>query len=287
MTQSTVKNFNLLERELMENFAPMLAHEWEKSQSRVIYPVYAQPKLNGMRCVSVESGFWSRTGKSIVSMPALLSETKKYFPDLALDGELYSDTLCFEDTISVARKSVNINEGTAVKYWVYDAYMSHTPFKERFEHLKRRFAEVAPIRIRLVATFECPTPEAVTKYLNFFIEAGYEGAILRNPCGDYEVGKRSYNLLKLKLWKDMEVKVVGFERGAGRNYSRLGALVCELPHTQGLQVRVGTGLSDVDRETIWNNSEEYLERVCTIKYQELTNAGIPRFPSFLTWREEE
>ncbi len=53
----------------------------------------------------------------------------------------------------------------------------------------------------------------------------------------------------------------------------------ELPG--GTRFKVGTGLSDAERE-----SPPALGAIVTFRYQELTDAGVPRFPSFVGERHD-
>jgi len=48
---------------------PMLAKSYDDYKDELKYPVYSQPKLDGIRCVVKKDGMWSRNGKPIVSAP--------------------------------------------------------------------------------------------------------------------------------------------------------------------------------------------------------------------------
>jgi DNA ligase-1 len=102
--------------------------------------------------------------------------------------------------------------------------------------------------------------------------------MLREPGSPYVVG-RSPTLLKVKRFRDAEARVVGHQPGAGRHRGRLGALLVELAN--GVQFAVGTGLSDAERA-----SPPPAGSVITFRYQELTEAGVPRFPSYVGLRED-
>jgi DNA ligase-1 len=107
---------------------------------------------------------------------------------------------------------------------------------------------------------------------------GGEGLMLRRPGSKYEVG-RSSSLLKVKSFFDAEARVVEYSAGAGKHKGRIGALVVELPN--GNRFSVGTGLSDKERQ-----SPPPIGSIITFRYQELTDAGIPRFPSFVRIRPD-
>jgi DNA ligase-1 len=80
--------------------------------------------------------------------------------------------------------------------------------------------------------------------------------------------------LKVKSFKDDEARVVGHVPGAGRHKGRTGALEVELRN--GKRFNVGTGLSDAERE-----SPPPVGSIITFRYQELSDDGVPRFPSYV------
>jgi DNA ligase-1 len=103
-------------------------------------------------------------------------------------------------------------------------------------------------------------------------QAGGEGVMLRQPGSAYE-RKRSSTLLKVKTFHDAEATVIGYEPGTGRNAFTIGALVAQLP--DGTQFRVSSGLTDAARQ-----NPPSVGSVFTFKFQEMTDGGVPRFPSF-------
>jgi DNA ligase-1 len=81
-------------------------------------------------------------------------------------------------------------------------------------------------------------------------------------------------LLKVKTFHDAEAIVVDHVPGAGKHKGRLGALVVEMP--DGTRFNVGTGYSDKERE-----SPPALGEIITYRYQELSDGGVPRFPTYV------
>ena len=75
---------------------PMLAHVYAKRGDKITFPAYAQPKLDGMRCIAIKKGnsvtLWTRTRKPIVSCPHIEEAIAIQFAgqDITLDGELYN-----------------------------------------------------------------------------------------------------------------------------------------------------------------------------------------------------
>ena len=102
--------------------------------------------------------------------------------------------------------------------------------------------------------------------------------MLRQPESRYEVG-RSITLLKVKTFHDAEARVLEHLKGAGRHKGRLGALLVELAN--GTQFSVGTGFSDAER-----GAPPPVGSVITFRYQELSDGGVPRFPSYIGVRRD-
>ncbi len=100
--------------------------------------------------------------------------------------------------------------------------------------------------------------------------------MLRQPGSRYEAG-RSATLLKAKRFHDAEARVIEHLPGAGRHKGRLGALAVVLP--DGTEFSVGTGFSDAQRER-----PPAVGSLITFRYQELTDRGVPRFPTFVRTR---
>jgi len=100
---------------------------------------------------------------------------------------------------------------------------------------------------------------------------GAEGLMLRQPGSLYE-GCRSSTLLKVKTFLDDEATVVGYEDGKGRHKGRVGSIILSW---EGKEFKVGTGLSDKERE-----DPPPIGSKITFKYQELSTGGIPRFPVY-------
>jgi DNA ligase-1 len=125
---------------------------------------------------------------------------------------------------------------------------------------------------------ECGGLSHLTTELARVESLGGEGLMLRQPGSGYEVG-RSLTLLKVKTFRDDEARVVEYLAGAGRHKGRLGALLVEL--ADGTRFAVGTGFSDAER-----GSPPAVGSLITFRYQELSEGGVPRFPSYVGTRDD-
>ena len=60
-------------------FSPMLAKDWNDYKDGIKFPLYSQPKLDGIRCVVRADGMWTRNGKQIVSAPHIFEASTPDF----------------------------------------------------------------------------------------------------------------------------------------------------------------------------------------------------------------
>ena len=127
-------------------FEPMLAKDWHKEKAKIKYPIYSQPKLDGIRCIVRKNGMWSRNGKQIISAPHIYEAMKHLFidnPDLTFDGELYADKLAndFNAICSLVKKTkptwADLNESKdKIEYHIYDLPSHKGKFSERYKFIK-------------------------------------------------------------------------------------------------------------------------------------------------------
>lgn len=259
----------------------MLAHKIEDKRSSVVFPGYVQPKLDGVRCILTDDGFYSRSGKKILGVPELEVLTINAFNDIPLDGELYSTSMTFQQIVASVRRTKNVAEDIRVKYHVYDVATNEL-YSMREERLS---TDMYPNRVVRVSTYKVLNwPELEARMEQFLIE-GYEGLMYRHPTAPYQFGKRSKYLLKYKHMKTEDATCIGYKEGKGKHEGMLGALQCVCEDDS--VVWVGTGFDDAQRYTYWQRRIMLIDRILTIKYQEKTDGGVSRFPVFVAWRDYE
>lgn len=227
-------------------------------------------KLDGVRAFWDGTQFVSRLGNKYHA-PAWF--TKDLPTDVTLDGELFVGRKMFHKTVSIA-KSLDAGERwKTVKYHVFDVpSMTDEKWESRMEFMLTKLKDLSPY-VHLVEQKLIPNMDTLAKWTDSITEQGAEGAMAREP-GSLYVGKRSDSLLKIKKFFDIDVKVKEHLVGKGRNKARCGSLLCEMDN--GKTVKVGSGLTDEQRET-----PPPIGCTVTIKYQELSREGIPRFPTFI------
>lgn len=223
-------------------------------------------KLDGVRAVWDGYSLTTRTGQPIHAPQWWLES----LPAFSLDGELWIGRGKFQQTVSVARSHNAGDAWRSVRFAVFDAPSSAGVFEDRQSVL----AACLPAGVAFVVTqTKCDGRAHLLEQLASVEAMGGEGLMLRKPGSMYEP-KRSATLLKVKTFADAEATVIGYEAGTGRNRLTIGALVARMQ--DGKTFRVSSGLSDAMRQT-----PPAIGTVFTYQYQELTTAGVPRFPSFL------
>lgn len=282
MSKSWFENVEDIEEE--RKFQPMLAHKYTEHAKKVKFPCLEQPKLDGMRCYIDKNGMWSRENKPILSAPHIFESLKLAFdknPNLILDGELYNHEYHdnFDAIISLVRKTRPSEEDLEeskrmVEYHIYDA-LSSRDSKSDFKHRISVLAKVSMFKhLKLVDTTECFTQEELDDRYSKHLQNGYEGQMVRNNQ-PYEE-KRSYNLQKRKEFVDSEFKIVDVLEGDGNRSGMLGRFV--LDNEKGeLFESSARGTYEKFREILTNKSN-YIGKSATVRYQNLTPRGVPRFP---------
>ncbi|MFP2908043.1 DNA ligase [Pyxidicoccus sp. 3LFB2] len=245
----------------------LLAHSWENDVDLTDW--WMSEKLDGVRAYWDGKRFWSRLGNEFFA-PAWFTAG---LPDFPLDGELFGGRKRFQRTVSIVRRQDRSDDWKELFFVAFDAPSVEGTFEQRLEHCRKWMEDAKPAYAKWHAHERCQGTPHLRAELERVEGLGGEGLMLRKPGSAYEAG-RSHTLLKVKSFKDDEARVVGHVAGAGRHKGRLGALEVEL--RDGTRFSVGTGLSDAER-----GSPPPVGTVITFRYQELSDDGVPRFPSYV------
>lgn len=287
---------------------PMLATSVEFDQ--VQYPAYVSPKLDGIRTVIHEGKAKSRTLKLIPNefiQASLLNHGWE-----GMDGELIVGSRTAPDVFSQTTSGVMSVAGQPkFTYWVFDLWCSTAPYEERLRVLNE-FNDRDTVKI-LPQTL-VHTPEGLRTLEDSYLQAGYEGTMIRDPKSPYKYGRstlRQGYLLKRKPLADAEGIVVGFEylrvnmneaetndvgytqrssAQAGRitDYDRLGAMIVTIATGPfaGVDVKIGTGFTQEQRQKLAQMGTTLLGELVTFTYQAEGAKDKPRFPSFKGFRKD-
>lgn len=280
-------------------FLPMLAHSFEKKKKKVEYPVWVQPKLDGVRCIArwkptgaPEIELLTRAGKQW-DIPHLKQEIAAILPlGMVLDGEIYIHGKTFQDISKLVKKQRP--ESADLEYHIYDVPVYEDnmdlPFIKRLSVLgavTQQIKDIVPSQtshLRVVPTRIAKSEEEVYEVQSECLEYGFEGAIVRLPNGVYKFGYRSSDLLKVKTFHDDEYEVVGYHAGVGKFET---CVIWECVTADGQPFNCVPQGSFEQRQEWLDTADEYVGKLLKVKYFELTDDGIPRFPVGIGFRLSE
>lgn len=250
----------------------LLAHTWEHDSD--LSGWWISEKLDGVRGYWDGKVFRSRQGH-VYHAPAWFTE---HLPNVVLDGELWLDRKAFQRTVSIVRRHDATELWREIQFVVFDAPALAEPFEARQEFLRETLNHPQLRYAQCLAQERCRDAAHLQSELARITALGGEGLMLRQPGSRYEVG-RSSTLLKIKTMIETDAYVIEHLPGEGRHRSRMGALLVQLAN--GTTFNVGTGFTDAQRE-----DPPAVGSIITVRYQELTDRGVPRFPSFLRIRRD-
>lgn len=284
---------------------PMLAHSFDKQGHKIKFPAFVQPKLDGHRCIAIAQDgkvtLWSRTRKRINSMPHIVVQLEKLAReariDFVLDGELYNHDYRekFEELTSLIRQEKPALGHEVVEYWVYDVLKvslaegdvvtQDAPFERRNEaltHIDNGTIAFDLDKVKIVETEWVDNAEEMIEMFGYLVNDGYEGLMVRNADSPYK-NKRSYDLQKVKMMADAEYEIIDITEGRGKMAGR-AMFHCVTPDGKEFRVKMQGALDDLVK--YFEHKDDYIGKQLTVKYQNLSADGIPRFPIGLRVRED-
>jgi DNA ligase-1 len=262
-------------------FKPMLAKDWNDYKDDITYPIFSQPKLDGIRCIVSKDGMYTRNGKAIISAPHIFESLKHFFkknPNLIFDGELYADKFAndFNAICSLVKKTKPTAEDVSasaksIQYHIYDLPSHIGTFSQRYAEI---CAMELPDCCVIVETNQVDNTNDVIGFYEDYVNKSYEGQILRLDS-KYE-NKRTKSLLKHKSFQDDEFTILDICEGEGNKMGMVGYMVFETKKGQRFKSNLK---ADWDTsKSIWKNKKQFVGKTATVQYFNLTPDGIPRFP---------
>lgn len=290
---------------------PMLAQEYDKLKSPLQFPVAAQPKLDGIRCIITIDGATTRQGQPIESIDHILADLVPVFedsPELVLDGELYNHDFKddFNTLTSVIRKGFKLDKKALkagiteemqraellarqkelIQFHVYDiADAEFGPFKDRTDTLDAIFLQEFDIpSVYVVNTFVVDDQERLDELLESFFAEGFEGQMVRSLHGNYE-HTRSKHLLKRKDFATAEFKVKRIEEGNGNWAGYAKRVVFELE--DGRENEAGIRGNQAFCKDLLERKDYFEQGWVTIRaMSQRTPDGKLRAPVAIDWHPE-
>jgi DNA ligase-1 len=295
---------------------PMLADKFTTGKTVLKFPVYLQPKLDGIRClvyrhpVTDELVFQSRSNtqfdapKHISDCVEMMWQFFREPKNLVLDGELYCHGMDFRTiTSAVRRGSTEHPKLKMIQYHMYDCFyagaanvaQNKIPYAERYGILQLGYnsameedEERFGTAIQLVETKIAKSLDAIQKAHTHYTEMDppYEGVMIRSRDGVYKQNNRSKDLLKFKSFEDEEFIVVGHHEGTG-DHTGTPIWECRSKVCPDKIFSVTMKGTIESRKEMFKNVKSYYGKELTVQYQEISDEGIPRFPVGIAFRDYE
>ena len=215
---------------------PMLAKTLEDNKPFDKYGVFlGQIKINGLRCLvgaeksndlfntisltytSREGTRWDLSWMDEILLKAISDDLleRMIYEGAYLDGELYLPGYTVNDINSFV-KNKDLPQHYKLQYWCYDIAIENENADSRQSYLDANlYTEKPNILVRenhlnnnnIVPIIRVPNTiissiNFAMNYRNKFIDAGFEGLIIRNPNAEYAFGKRNSAMFKYKKKED-------------------------------------------------------------------------------------
>jgi DNA ligase-1 len=292
-------------------FGCQLAHDSANHEGKMRGKKLVEVKLDGVRVLTIvypngTVNQYSRNGKELVNFEHIKQQFSAVAAGLeqayVFDGEIMSSS--FQDLMKQVHRKSNVAAGDAVLH-LFDIVPLADFQKGKcelgqdsrssmllnwFERVEQDLPNVRVLEQDLV-NLDTEAGKQHFRQINLAaIEGGYEGLLIKDPAAPYEC-KRATSWLKIKPFIEVSLTAVAVEAGTGKNAGRMGAVVFEgVDDGKLIQVSVGSGWSDADRDQIWAKRKQVLGQVAEIRADAVTlsqnsdSVYSLRFPRFKTWR---
>lgn len=275
----------------------------------------ASYKMDGIRATAINGTLVSRSLTPIRSAFA----QRHFGASHGYDGELICgdpvDSNVFQLTDSAV---MTIGDERPLVWYLFDDWSASGGFLER-SNMVRSIVEASmdlSKHCRWLEQFYVDSPDKAAVLEEQAVGLGYEGLILRRIDGPYKCNRSTLKegwMLKLKRFQSAEARVIGFEeRMHNANEAKTDARgFTKRSSSQGAKVGMGTlgalkvvgigdwfpgvhfnlgvfkGFSHEDLQKIWNNREQYLNRIATYEFQNVSVVEAPRQPRLKGFRSPE
>jgi len=298
-------------------FTCQLAQDSTEQQQKLRGQRRLEVKLDGVRVLAVVQGMnttlFSRNGKEFENFPqiveaidrarVLFQRANPKVTRFVLDGEVMGES--FQKLMRQARRKRDANTDNMV-YHIFDIIpldqfqegVCRTPQSTRIEWLEQAAADLKSmtdcLRVMPGMTVDLDTAEGhdiMRRFAEAAVEQGYEGIMIKDLDAPYRC-KRVDAWMKWKPTITVDLTIVGFEEGTGRNLGRLGAIICEGDDNgRHIRVNVGSGFSDGNRDEYWTERHALVGHLVEVQADAVTQnqdgSYSLRFPRFLRFRDFE
>ena len=301
---------NKIANKAVKNMVPTFEIQLAPSELAIpedlLYPQWAEVKLDGYRAVAIKNG-----GVTLHSRKGLLfenfEEIRVHLMRNMCDQHVLDMEIMSPRGFGVLKKRAGADQGKNTDIPIYAVAFDAMPlrmwndrkctlsYEGRRDLLMDLLEDLDPMLVKPSVQTKVHNASSVVELYDKARLDGHEGLILKKPGSHYQFSRTGI-WRKMKPFASVTLKVVGFDKGeAGKKYEdTLGALLLEGTYdNKRIETKCGGGFSDDMRYEIWNNRGNYLDRMAEIKFMELTQAEGKadiwsfRHPSFIRWRDDK
>lgn len=256
---------------------PMKVHTYQEHSHKITFPCYVSPKLDGVNAeyrLLPEPQVVSRGGEQypiVESRDRNIFKVMKEHNILSINGEIYEHGQHLQDIQSAVKKPSQNKLQPA--FYAFDLPLEDGTYFDRIRVLRS-------LGIHTVSIHVANSHDEIYELHKQFIEAGYEGTIIRNTSGLYEYNTRSYDVLKLKEAQDKEFKIVNYKLDKNNH----PVFECEIS-PNGPRFSVKPKGTNADRLDIAANINEYINQWYTVSFETFSRDQIPLKPVGIALRK--
>jgi len=288
---------------------------------------YSQIKMDGRYCNAIirsgEVELESRQGEPTILTGAKFLNELSRINDCVLNGELtmkgvsrYESNGIIASLISISKKKIDGEDVTkeiqkfeekhmsyqealdAIIFTIWDRVeideyfnqYSKIPYYIRFDgvieilqYVYKPFTNLAFVETMVVDSYE----EAI-KHFQEVLNRGEEGTILKSTKGEWKDGKPNWQV-KMKLEMDVDLKIVGFNYGTGKNANVISSVNAE--SADGKVFTRPTGINEEMMRYITDNQDKLLGTILEVKCCGLSSDSDGNYallhPVFKTLRDDK
>lgn len=273
---------------------PMALKPWKDFKDKLIYPLYVQPKLDGLRMIVMLDSdgkvvLKTRRLHDIPKFDNLKKQLQQLYDasqdkELILDGELYAHKLDLQIISGIVRSETDEeNKKDLLQFWIFDCFSTKNsdPFEIRIEKLKQFVNPSIATPLVLINDTKLAKDENESNiYYNEIVSEGFEGIIYKSCGKPYEYSfdkeKRSSWYLKRKQVFDDEFEIYSFTEGKGKDK---GCIVFILKTKDGIEFNsVPNGTYEYRKELYQQCLDDFSKfkgKLAKVQYEDMSSENVP------------
>jgi len=247
----------------------------KKTLENISWPAYSEVKCDGMytnvTCLKDSVEFHTRNG-NIIHAPRYLEDSFAGEHDVVFNGEMLvydpdGKVLPREIGNGICNSLISGGEVPAghvigITVWdsmpleAYENGIHNVQRSKRLIELQAATNRIDSPFIKMVEFMQVRSFEEAYAHYKEMVLRGEEGTVLKDASGIWKNGTPKHQL-KMKVAVDIDLKIVGYRPGKGKNEATFGSLLCE--SSDGL-LRVGvSGFKDAVRKKLWSRMQEHID----------------------------